>query len=205
MINLDWVATSWNLGEPRVIVTGRPYLAIHTNLFGLEDDLADQMLLTHYDGLGPDGDVKTPGFITRHRVDALSGTVTVTMLDLRRMGTLITLGGGVGGHPPQANVIALTAPSVTVDAVASLAAGSNTIVLTAPAAVAMYGTQIVAAGSNVIAFSAPAVTVMPVPAGQVTIVLTAPQAIAALDDALISDGDGSFLTTEDGTDVLTED
>lgn len=46
------------------------YLTISQNLSGLGDDLGAQIRITHRDGIGPDGDFKTPAVILKHTVRA---------------------------------------------------------------------------------------------------------------------------------------
>lgn len=103
------------------------YVSVTTNLLGLEEELADPMRLTHYDGLGTDGDVNLPGFIRSHRVDRES--VTLEMLDLRRMGSLLAPSSSAGF------VVGMVVPGVTISGGATTAtAGGQVVLVTAPIA-----------------------------------------------------------------------
>lgn len=150
------------------------YVSVTTNYLGVEEELSDQIRLTHYDGLGATGDVNTPGFIRKHRIDR--GTTTLEMLDLRRMGTLIVTGATeAGGHDQH---IALVVPTATAHGAAvTRAAGTNHVALTSPAVTVGTGFMR-AAGTNAIAFRVPTATAtggaVARAAGAVTLTLVPP-------------------------------
>lgn len=59
------------------------YLTPVLDLLGLELEIGSQALITHPDGLGPTGDVETPGLALRHRTIPGPYEVQVTYQDLR--------------------------------------------------------------------------------------------------------------------------
>jgi hypothetical protein len=128
------------------------YVEVTSNYLGLEDDLSDQIRLTHYNGLGATGDVATPGFVVRHRVDG--GTATLEMLDLKRMGSLLMAGSEASGGVPS---IGWTVPAVTVH---PTYAGTNGLTLTAPTVAVSVGASTLAAGAAALVLTVPTATIV---------------------------------------------
>ncbi len=146
------------------------YVEVVSNYLALEDELGDRIRLTHYNGLGTNGDVNTPGFVRRHRIDG--ATSTLEMLDLRRVGTLLIVGEGGTANPS----VGMSAPTATRTAGAiTLAAGTQkTIAFKAPSVTVAGAVR--AAGANVVAFKAPTAYISPTFAGNQSLSVTAPEA-----------------------------
>lgn len=61
------------------------YLPVTVDLMGLEQEIADQVRVTHTEGLGSGGDVLMPSLVLEHVTNADDLTVTLTVQDLRTM------------------------------------------------------------------------------------------------------------------------
>lgn len=61
------------------------YLPVTVDLMGLEQEIGDQVRVTHREGLGSGGDVLMPAMVLAHETDADSLNVTLTVQDLRTL------------------------------------------------------------------------------------------------------------------------
>lgn len=70
----------------------RRFQPFETSFRGLEDDLGDPVTMTHYDGIGTNGEADTLGIVARHVVSIGLDTVTLTALDVSDL-TIPTIAG----------------------------------------------------------------------------------------------------------------
>jgi len=60
----------------------RRFQPFETSYRGLEDDLGDPVTMTHYDGIGTNGEADTLGIVARHVIALNRDTVILTALDV---------------------------------------------------------------------------------------------------------------------------
>ncbi len=69
----------------------RRFQPFETSFRGLEDDLGDPVTLTHFDGIGVNGETDTLGIVARHVIALSRDTVILTALDVSNLGIPVIL------------------------------------------------------------------------------------------------------------------